>query len=295
MDARTGCDDIRFRDRGDYLRHATTANEAIRAHRERSYARAFTHDGGIPGFCVTCGDLARFAIAPSADGAAPNWRESLHCARCGLFSRVRFSLDILARRRPLRGMRIYLTEQTTPAYVWLKQAGADVYGSEFVTDPTRRAALDAYVALITDGADRALNVEDVTQLSFADGSHDAVVSFDVLEHVPDYRAALREFRRVLAPGGTLVLTVPFDTNRDATLVRAQIDANGAVEHRVEPEYHGDPTTNEGCLAFYTFGWDLLDEVRAAGFEDVRLASGWAPARGYLGSQLTLLAAAGDPR
>ena len=41
-----------------------------------------------------------------------------------------------------------------------------------------------------------------------DASVDAVTSFTVLEHVPDEMAALAEMRRVLRPGGTLVVSVP---------------------------------------------------------------------------------------
>jgi SAM-dependent methyltransferase len=37
---------------------------------------------------------------------------------------------------------------------------------------------------------------------------DLVTAFDVVEHIADDVAALRMFRRVLAPGGRLVLTVP---------------------------------------------------------------------------------------
>ncbi|MBI5426166.1 MAG: class I SAM-dependent methyltransferase [Opitutae bacterium] len=48
----------------------------------------------------------------------------------------------------------------------------------------------------------------VTALPFADGQFDAVVSCDVVCQVPDGRAALAEFRRVLKPGGALVLTMP---------------------------------------------------------------------------------------
>ncbi len=46
------------------------------------------------------------------------------------------------------------------------------------------------------------------RLPFRDRAFDAAVSFEVLEHVPDDRAALAELRRVLRPGGVLVLTVP---------------------------------------------------------------------------------------
>lgn len=45
-------------------------------------------------------------------------------------------------------------------------------------------------------------------LPFETGSFDMVVSFQVIEHVPDVRAYLRELRRVLREGGKLLLTTP---------------------------------------------------------------------------------------
>jgi ubiquinone/menaquinone biosynthesis C-methylase UbiE len=42
----------------------------------------------------------------------------------------------------------------------------------------------------------------------ADGSVDVLTSFTVLEHVHNERETLAEFRRLLNPGGRLVLTVP---------------------------------------------------------------------------------------
>jgi SAM-dependent methyltransferase len=56
--------------------------------------------------------------------------------------------------------------------------------------------------------DAALFLADVCALPFADSTVDAVVSANVLEHVPDDVAALREMRRVLRPGGRAVLVVP---------------------------------------------------------------------------------------
>jgi SAM-dependent methyltransferase len=50
---------------------------------------------------------------------------------------------------------------------------------------------------------------DADSIPVGDDSFDVVVCTQVLEHVPQPSAALREFRRVLRSGGVLIATVPF--------------------------------------------------------------------------------------
>ncbi len=52
-------------------------------------------------------------------------------------------------------------------------------------------------------------VSDITAIPEPDASFDAVMCIEVLEHLPDPVAALRELSRLLKQGGTLILTAPF--------------------------------------------------------------------------------------
>lgn len=71
-----------------------------------------------------------------------------------------------------------------------------------------------YVGLDLDTPDsRALGAADAYydggDFPFGDGAFDVVLCSQVLEHVFTPEVFLREIRRVLRPGGTLILTVPF--------------------------------------------------------------------------------------
>ena len=52
-------------------------------------------------------------------------------------------------------------------------------------------------------------VTDVRDMSFDDEIFDTVLSFQVLEHVDDTTAAVREIHRVLRKGGHVIVTAPF--------------------------------------------------------------------------------------
>jgi SAM-dependent methyltransferase len=54
---------------------------------------------------------------------------------------------------------------------------------------------------------------DITDIQFPDNSFDFIYCSHVLEHVPDDRKAMREFRRVLTARGMAVLLVPITAEK----------------------------------------------------------------------------------
>jgi SAM-dependent methyltransferase len=72
--------------------------------------------------------------------------------------------------------------------------------------------VDVEAGYATDAPNRRPGVRflcaDATVLPFCDDAFDVVTMFDVLEHVVDDAAAVQEARRVLRPGGFLLVTSP---------------------------------------------------------------------------------------
>ena len=50
---------------------------------------------------------------------------------------------------------------------------------------------------------------DITAIPLSDGSVDAIMCTEVFEHIPDPIGAIREFSRLVRPGGYLLITAPF--------------------------------------------------------------------------------------
>jgi len=81
----------------------------------------------------------------------------------------------------------------------MRREGWSVRGTDF--DPV-------VAERIRSRYDIAIDVGDLRSLAYASESYDAVAMSQVLEHVPDPIALLAECRRVLRPGGRLVLSTP---------------------------------------------------------------------------------------
>jgi SAM-dependent methyltransferase len=242
-----------------------------------------TEEWYLPAVCQACG-IAVGLLADkqhSWDGRV-NFRERLMCPACHLNTRQRFMAHLVrgVLADSAAAPRIYLHEQVTPFFGWARSSLAgEVIGSEYLGH-------DIAGGTVIDG----VRHEDALALSFADASLDAIVSQDVLEHVPEIDPALAEAARVLRPGGRFFFSVPFHGVVDSTVQRATI-RDGEVVQLMEPQYHGNPVSAEGSLVFYDHGWDMLDRLAAHGFTDAALVGFWSALYGYLGDGLLTMFAA----
>jgi SAM-dependent methyltransferase len=84
----------------------------------------------------------------------------------------------------------------------LAKKAASVVG----VDVSEEAVADAKVQYTA--ANLEFQVASLEALPFADGSFHLGVCFEVIEHLTEYRRLLAEARRVLAPGGQLVISTP---------------------------------------------------------------------------------------
>lgn len=158
--------------------------------------------------------------------------------------------------------------------------------SEYLTDVSeeRQGHMNHYIS------PHKLGHQDLTNLTFEKETFKFILSFDCFEHIPDYKAAFKECLRVLRPKGKIIWSVPFDRDKQETLVRAKLNKDGSITHFTEPEYHGNPMSDDGCLSFYTFGWELLDELKNMGYSKTYALLYWSEKYAYMGGEQILLCA-----
>lgn len=236
----------------------------------------------LPAYCSACRRyqlLGYDHLHSSPEGV--NWRERLVCPVCQLNNRLRLSFDLFEGQADKLPEETYIMEALTPFAIAVRARYPGVTTSEYLGPDFSPGSSNR----------KGIRHEDVTALSFEDESFRCVMSFDVLEHVPGYRKALAEICRVLKPGGTLMLSVPFVVSSPQNIVRARHLADGRIEHLLKPEYHGDPVNpSGGILCYYHFGWELLQELIACGFAQAKAQFFWSLGRGHIGGEQLMLIA-----
>jgi SAM-dependent methyltransferase len=155
--------------------------------------RSLRHRGDAV-HCPCCdGDFDRFI--------AHRGRPFARCPRCGSLERHRLLIDFLREHTDLFTARLSVLH-VAPEYALQRRLRA------LENLSYRSADLDSPLAM---------DKVDLLDMPYADGSFDVVICNHVLEHVADDRRALRELRRVLAPGGRAILLSPIDEALSATL------------------------------------------------------------------------------
>lgn len=90
------------------------------------------------------------------------------------------------------------------------------YGVELALNPALRSKENAITPLQADAV----------RLPFASDSFDAVITTDVLEHIPDARSAVQEIKRVMKPGGKAFVVIADPSEGRFGNVSGHLDRTG---------------------------------------------------------------------
>ena len=256
-------------------------NEAENALLDAANAESFTVDR----FCVPCEKTVPFLVDKQSGGQRrgnrwlPNWRERLECPLCHMNNRQRLIATLvkqgLASQENGGPKVVYFMEQGTPMFQWVAKTVPqhEIIGSEYLGREYESGVIV-----------RGLRHEDAMNLSFDDNSTDMIVSSDVFEHIRNPRVAFSECLRILRPGGLMLATFPLHTDLNRSVPHADLTEDG-LRHLLPPTYHGNPMSTDGSLVFTDFGWDVINDLRKAGFSEARVEIFASREHGCLGGGL----------
>ena len=201
----------------------------------------------------------RFGKCPLCGWTAfVKWRANAMATRCVSCQATPIAMGmgvVLAEKVPgFRDMKMYELSSMGPFFRFLAREVKDLTYSEYFDDVPSGTFVGG------------IQCQDVQRLSFGDGRFDVCTSTEVFEHVPDDLRGFREIRRVLAPGGGFLFTVPLH-DAERTVERARME-NGVLIHLLPPEYHEDNIRGRHkVLVYRDYGRDIVERLRSAGFAD----------------------------
>ncbi len=255
-----------FDNQGDYASFLTT----IHASMAQLDDWASTQEPGIQGFCTACSNATSFRVEDNTMlGSSINLRETLTCT-CGLSNRARLLFTTLAEFVAPRS-KVALFEDMSS----LSQRMA----KDYEVSPSLYLGTGKTGGRAYNHRGRTVIHQDMCRSSYEDNTFQAVVHNDCLEHIFDYKQALGECHRILETDGFMVCTFPFFGQNRKTQVRATIE-EGKIKHILPPEIHGDPLRENGALAFYNFGWEVVDNVKQI-FGNCTVRLNFDPMLGFL--------------
>ena len=211
----------------------------------------------------------------------PNLRETIEVE--GINSRQRAQLLILRRLieagelPPLETLRLYVSEAVTPFAKFLQARVPRIRCSEYLPEP------DHWLR-------GKVPNRDIRRIGLPPAALQCVICNEVLEHGEELEKALVGLAEVLNLGGYLLATVPFAYGRYEHVVKARWRGEDQKPELLsEPEWHGDPVHPEqGSLVYQIPGWQLLDQLRAAGFRDAAMHAVSSTTYGVLGQELPIV-------
>lgn len=107
---------------------------------------------------------------------------------------------------------------------------------------------------------RGFRCENLEKMTFEDESIDLHITQDVMEHIFSPTKAFQEIARTLTPGGAHIFTTPLVNKNNPSEVCARLDELGNVIYFREPEYHGNPISEEGSLVTMRWGYDICEHI-----------------------------------
>jgi ubiquinone/menaquinone biosynthesis C-methylase UbiE len=216
--------------------------------------------------CAQCDLIFRYPL-PSDEEVAAMYSQSYFDANpdmpggnVELPAEKRERLDRIGAMKPNRGRLLEIGPGHGTFLLEARQRGWDVQGveiSEWAADQLR----DQLGLPIITGT--------IQQANFPDATFDAAYMNHVLEHLRDPIGALQELRRVLKPGGLLVIEVPHEF--------AGLHAMGERMRRLGGKPAPSETHGRSTHLFFYAPNTLAQVIRRAGFADVQVRTYRSPA------------------
>jgi SAM-dependent methyltransferase len=186
----------------------------------------------------------------------PDHSEFLPCPICDSIARERVVIQCILHE---------ISEQTGELHLFFNKTGELKKFHLLECSPRRNntkrhvfeSTLGRYLTsdyeMISHVAEVKMDLTEIKDIEPYKGAFNIVICAHVLEHIPDYRLALKNLNELLSPGGILILQVPI-----------------LEEHYTQvtwDEFHGDNTR-----VFHRFGFDLALDLKMV-FDQVSIVVG----------------------